>query len=181
MVSTYKLCLLTSICSIKSEYTVQWIKWSLTTSECPNHSIVDHIISSWINFNLTYWFRLRRWRQTVSMTPILLVKLEIINYKSPQGYENITYSSIAYWMQSSILFCCTETNNILRAESSSADAVLSIRTFTWSWCSPVSRLWRPAWGQALSHPVYMLTKITTTCLRSRHLYAEERHTRTMVF
>ena len=48
-------------------------------------------------------------------------------------------------MQSSILFCCTETNNILRAVSSREDAVFSIRTFTWSWCLPVSRLCRSSY------------------------------------
>ena len=52
-------------------------------------------------------------------------------YIFPQRYKHITHSSIAYRMQISILFCCTETNNILRAVSSSEDAVLSIRTFTW--------------------------------------------------
>ena len=52
--------------------------------------------------------------------------------------ENITYPFIAYWTQRSILFCCTETNNILRAVLSNEDAVLSMRTFTWSWWLPVS-------------------------------------------
>ena len=52
--------------------------------------------------------------------------------------NNTTYEFIAYWTLSSILFCCTETNNILRAVSSSEDAVLSMRMFTWSWCLPVS-------------------------------------------
>ena len=52
--------------------------------------------------------------------------------------ENITYAIIAYWTQRSILFCCTDTNNILRAVLSNEDAVLSMRTFTWSWWLPVS-------------------------------------------
>ena len=59
--------------------------------------------------------------------------------------ENKTYTFIAYWTQRSILFCCTETNNILRAVLSNEDAVFSMRTFTWSWWLPVS-LCRPAIG-----------------------------------
>ena len=52
--------------------------------------------------------------------------------------KNMTYTFIAYWTQRSILFCCTETNNILRAVLSNEDAVFSMRTFTWSWWLPVS-------------------------------------------
>ena len=59
--------------------------------------------------------------------------------------ENMTYTFIACWTQRSTLFCCTETNNILRAVLSNEDAVFSIRTFTWSWWLLVS-LWRSAIG-----------------------------------
>ena len=38
--------------SVKNEYSVQWIRRSLT-NECPNHDIVHHAICSWIEFSLT--------------------------------------------------------------------------------------------------------------------------------
>ena len=122
------------------------------------------------------------WReQTVLYTPILSVNLKKITVNSHKQYENITYEFIAYWTQRSILFCCTETNNILRASSSSEVAVFSMRTFTWSWWLPAS-LCRSAIG--LNVEPYGLrfgTRSTSTCLRSRHLHAVERDTRTMVF
>ena len=91
------------------------------------------------------------------------------------------YLFIAYWTQTSILFCCTETNNILRAVLSNEDAVFSMRTFTWSWWLPVS-LCRSDIG--LDVELYGLrlgARWTITCLRSRHLPEVERYTRTMVF
>ena len=141
-VLTNTVLVLTGNYSIKSEYPVQWIEYSLT-NECPNHNIVHHAIKSWIELSLTQSFGLKWWRQTVLMSPISLIKLKNINVKSPQQYVNITYSSTAYRMQSSILFCCTETNNILRAVSSSEDAVFSMRTFTWSWCLSLLGVCRP--------------------------------------
>jgi hypothetical protein len=90
------------------------------------------------------------WGQTVLMTPIFLVKLKKANIKSHQQYKKITYSSSAYRTQSSILFCCTETNNIFRAVSSSEDAVFSMRTFTWSWTLPISGVCRSAQSWALN-------------------------------
>ena len=95
--------------------------------------------------------------------------------------ENITYEYIAYRTQKSILFCCTETNNILRASSSSEHAVFSMRTFTWSWWFPDS-LFRAAMGLNVeSYGLRLGARLTSTCLRSRHLRVVERHTRTMVF
>ena len=94
---------------------------------------------------------------------------------------NIMYLFIAYWTQRSILFCCTETNNILRAVLSNEDAVFSMRTFTCSWWLPVS-LCRSAIG--LDVETYGLRfgkRLTSTCLRSIHLHEVERHTRTMAF
>ena len=67
------------------------------------------------------------------------------SFSNLMNNENITYTFIAYWTQRSILFCCTETNNILRAVLSNEDAVFSMRTFTCSWWLPVS-LWRSAIG-----------------------------------
>ena len=164
--------------SIKSEYPVQWIELSLTY-ECPNHSIVRHVISSWIEFSLTVIFG---WRgQTILMTPILSIKLKKVVIKSLLQYGKTTYSFITYWMQRSILFCCTETNNILRAVSSSEDAIFSMRTFTWSWWLPgVCR--RSTWGWMLSRSTYITLgkRLTGTCLQSRHLHVVERHIRTMV-
>ena len=147
---------LTSNYSIKNEYTVQCFEHSLT-NECPKHNIVHHVIYSWIKFSIKQSFGLR-WRgQTWSMHPRLTVKLKksqsilIIN-------QNMTYSNIADLMQSSMLFCCTETNNILRAVSSSEDSVFSMRTFTWSWCLPVSVVWRSAYSPTLSGPEYSLVQ-----------------------
>ena len=95
--------------------------------------------------------------------------------------KNITYEFIACWTQRSILFCCTETNNILRTASSSEDAVFSMRTFTWSWWLPVS-LCRSAIGLDVErYDLCFGARLTSTCLRSRHLHAVERHTRTMDF
>ena len=94
---------------------------------------------------------------------------------------NITYSFIAYRTQRSILFCCTETNNILRAVLSNEDAVFSMRTFTWSWWLPVS-LCRSAIGFDVEpYNLRLGPRLTSTCLRSRHLHEVERRTRTMVF
>ena len=76
---------------------------------------------------------MRRRGQTVLMIPISAIKLKKVMVKSHQRYENISYEFIANWIQSSILCRCTETNSILRAVSSSEDAVFSKRTFTWSW------------------------------------------------
>ena len=134
---------LTGNWSIKSEYPFRGIE-CLLTNECPNHIIVRHVISSWIKFSLTRSFGLQWQGQTILMAPISWIKLKKVLVTSHQQYVNITYKSIAYWMQSSILFCCTETNNILRAVSSSEDAVFSMRTFTWSWCLPVSGICRAA-------------------------------------
>ena len=94
---------------------------------------------------------------------------------------NVTYSFIAYRTQRSILFCCTETNNILRAVLSNEDAVFSMRTFTWSWWLPVS-LCRSAIGLDVEpYGLRLRPRLTSTCLRSRHLHEVERHTRTTVF
>ena len=123
-----------------------------------------------------------QWRQqTVLKFPILSVKLKKVIVKCHKQYENITYTFIAYWTQRSILFCCTETNNILRAVSSSEDAVFSMRTFTWSWWLPVS-LCRSAIGLNIEpYRLCLGTSLTGTCLRSRHLHGVERYIRTMVF
>ena len=95
--------------------------------------------------------------------------------------ENITYTFIAYWTQRSILFCCTETNNILRAVLSNEDAVFSMRTFTWSWWLPVS-LWRSAIGLDVeSYGLCLGARLTSTCLRSRHLHEVETYTCRVVF
>ena len=114
--------------------------------------------------------------------PNLVGQAEKINAKSPHQWEHEhTYNSIAYWMQSSRLFCCTETNNILRAVSSSEDAVFSMRTFTWSWWLPIS-LWRSGIGlNVKQYGLWHGTRLTSACLRSKYLHAVERHTRTMVF
>ena len=53
--------------------------------------------------------------QTVLYTPILPAKLKRIIVKTHEQYENITYEIIAYRTQRSILVCCPETSNILRA------------------------------------------------------------------
>ena len=137
MTHTYKLCWHSLISKkFHSQYPVQWIEHSLT-NECPNHVSVRHVNINWMKFSLLHSFELQWQKQTVLMSPILLVKLKKVIVKSHEWY-NISYAFIAYWTQSSILFCWTETNNILRAVSSSEDAVLSMRTFTWSWCLPVS-------------------------------------------
>ena len=100
---------------------------------------------------------------------------------SCEQYENIAYKFIAYWTQRSILFCCTEMNNILRAVSSREDAVFSMRTFTWSWCLPVSQC-RSAIGLNVEpYGQHFGTRLTSTCLRSKHLHAVERYTCTVVF
>ena len=149
---------LTRFYSIKSECLDQRIDCSLTY-ECPNHFIVRNVKSSWIKFSPTQSFGCQWQGQTVLMDPIVLVTLKKIKIRPPrQCYGNTTYCFIAYWMQSSILFCCTETNNILRAVSSREDAVFSIRTFTWSWCLPVSRLCRSSYGRSFSRLVFALTQ-----------------------
>ena len=78
---------LTDNYSIKSEYPVQGIEY-LLTYECPNHSIVDLVISSWIKFSLTLSFGLQWQGQTVVIIPILSVKLQNINNKFPQQWEH---------------------------------------------------------------------------------------------
>jgi hypothetical protein len=180
MTRTYKFCADTHWYLFCSEYPVQWIEHSLTC-ECPNHVSVRHIKPSWIELSITQSFGLRWQEQTLLYTPIELVKLKKVNVKSHKQYENITYEFIAYRTQRSILFCCTETNNILRVVSSSEDAVFSMRTFTWSWWLPVS-LCRSAIGLDVEpYGLHLGARLTSTCLRSRHLHAVERHTRTMVF
>ena len=88
--------------------------------------------------------------------------------------RTITYVFIAYRTQRSILFCCTETNNILRAVSSSEDAVFSMRTFTWSWWLPVS-LCRSVIGLNVEpYGLRLDTTLIGTCLRNRHLHEVER-------
>ena len=104
---------------------------------------MHHVTNSWITFSLTQSFWLW-WEQTALAAPISLITLKKANFKSHQQYKNITYKFIAYRTQSSILFCCTETNNIFRALSSSEDAVFSMRTFTWSPCLPASGICRSA-------------------------------------
>ena len=95
--------------------------------------------------------------------------------------ENITYAFIAYWTQRLILFCCTETNNILRAVLSNEDAVFSMRTFTCSWWLPVS-LCRSAIGKDVEpYGLHLGTRLTSTCLQSRHLHEVGTYTRTVVF
>ena len=153
---------------------------SSLTYECPNHNIVCQAKFTLIEFSIKKSFRLQWGGQTVLMTPILSVKLKKVNFKSPQ-HENITYKFIAYWMQSSILFCCTETNNILRAVSSREDAVFSMRTFTWSWCLPVSGICRSIDLNVETARLHFGTRLTSTCLRSRHLPVVGRHTCTMAF
>jgi hypothetical protein len=150
----YKFCAGTHSKLLCSEYPVQWIEHSLTYV-CPNHDSVCLINVSWIEFSLKQSFWLRWREQTVSSTPISSINLKNITVNSHKQYEKITYEFIAYWTQRSILFCCTETNNILRAVSSSEDAVFSMRTFTWSWWLPVS-LCRSA--IILSHMVYVLAR-----------------------
>ena len=131
-------------------------------------------------FSLTQSFGLR-WRQTVLETPISAIKLKKANIKSHQKYKNTIYCFIAYWMQSSILFCCTETNNIFRAVSSSEDAVFSMRTFTWSWWLPILCVCRSAHRVERWAGLHFGTRLTSTCLRSRHLRVVEKHIHTMVF
>ena len=123
-----------------------------------------------------------RWRQqTVLQTPILSVNLKKVIVENHKQYENITYKFIAYRTQRSILFRCTETNNNLRAVSSSEDAVFSMRTFTWSWWLPVS-LCRSAIGLNIEpYGLCLGARLNIACLRSRHLHAVERYTRTMGF
>ena len=105
----------------------------------PWHCIKYQTFLNQIQTCTAIWISMTRTDGTID--PNLVSQPENVNIKSiQQYYENTTYSSIAYWMQSSILFCCTETNNILRAVSSSEDAVFSIRTFTWSWCLPDSEV-----------------------------------------
>ena len=147
---------------------------------CPNQIIVYNVRVFCITFSLTQSFWLQ-WGQTVLKSPIFPIKLKKANIKSHQQYKNVTYLFIAYWMQSSILFCCTETNNIFRAVSSSEDAVFSMRTFTWSWWLPISGVCRSAHRVERSASLHLSTRLTSTCLRSRHLHVVERHTRTMVF
>ena len=160
------------------EYPAQWVKHSLTY-ECPNQYSVRNVKSSWIEFNLTQSFDLQ-WGRTVFKPSILSIKLKR-SLSNLTINENITYKFIAYWTQSSILFCCTETNNIFIAVSSSEDAVFSIRTFTWSWCLRVS-LCRSAVGLNVERcGLHFGSRLTCTCLQSRHLHAVERYTRIMVF
>ena len=83
---------LTGNYSVKSEYAVQWIK-CLLTNECPNHNIVPHVISSWIEFNITQSFRLRWWEWTILMSPILPVKLKMKKINVKSQYD-ITHSLI---------------------------------------------------------------------------------------
>ena len=100
---------------------------------------------------------------------------------SQTNNENVTYLFIAYWTQRLILFCCTETNNILRAVLSNEDAVFSMRTFTCSWWLPVS-LCRSAIGLNVEpYGLHLGKRLTSTYLQSRHLHEVESHTRTMVF
>ena len=143
---TYNLCILALTCnySIKSEYSVQWIKHSLT-NECPNHDIVHHAICSWIEFSLTViWIAMTSTDSTDDLNQEGHAEKGHSNISSKIWEIDITYECIAYWMQSSMLFCCTEINKILRAVLSSEDAVLSMRTFTWSWCLPVSGVCKSA-------------------------------------
>ena len=179
MACTYKLHWHLLMTIVKSECPVQWIEWSLT-NECPNHNIVYRTILIWITFSLTQSLGLW-WGQTLSKNEKLSIKLIKAIITPCQQYENITYSSIAYWMHSSILFCCTETNNILRAVSSSEDAVFSMRTFTWSWCLPASGICRSAHRVDWWAGLHFSTRFTSTYLRNRHVHAVEIYTRTMVF
>ena len=179
---TYKLSVtLTGNYSIKSKYPVQWIEHSLT-NECPNHSIVCHIIFSWIKFSLTQLFGLRWQGQTILMTPILSDKLKrLMSYL--KQYENNKY----------ILIYC-----ILNAE-------LNIILLHWNKQHFESGILK--WGCCLLnknfHLVLMFTCfrsvqicrglnielsglllgtwLTSTCLRSRHPHVVESYTRIMVF
>ena len=116
---------------------VHWIEHSLTY-ECPNHDSVNHINNPWIN-QIQHYSHLdcdeenKQYHDTQCHWPSWKW-----SFSNLTNNENITYEFIAYWTQRSILFCCTETNNILRAVLSSDDAVFSMRTFTWSWWLPVS-------------------------------------------
>ena len=93
----------------------------------------------------------------------------------------LTYLFIANWTQRSILFCCTETNNILRAVLSNEDAVFSMRTFTWSWWLHVSLCRSAIRLDVETFYLCLGARLTSTCLRSKHLHEVESHTRTMVF
>ena len=139
MTSTYKLCTDTHLQLFHSEYQFTESRIPLTY-ECPNHVSVRHIKFSWIKFSLTViWIAIKRadcyrhYQAPQSCRPSWKRSLSNVT-----NNENITYTFIAYRTQRSILFCCTETNNILRAVLSNEDAVFSMRTFTWSWWLPVS-------------------------------------------
>ena len=142
MACTHKLCrhsLVTIPWRVNTQFSVSPFthKWMPE----PYHCTPCHILLNRIQPYTVIWIAMTRTDGTNNLD--LVGQAKKANVKSPQQYENITYKFIACRMQSSILFCCTETNNILRAVSSSADAVFSMRTFTWFWCLWVSEVCRP--------------------------------------
>ena len=132
--------------AISEQMNTSSINWVFTykcvlkpTHCCKCHNFLKHI-QPYSHFDCDvdkryYWTRSfpSGWKKAIG-----------VSNRVNQQYEKITYSSIAYWMQSSILFFCTETNNIFRAVLSSEDAVFSMRIFTWSWCLPDSGICRSA-------------------------------------
>ena len=142
----------------------QCIRYQSTLNHIELYSHLDCNVENWqYQFSRSGW---SSWKRSLSN----LMKI-----------KNITYLSIAYRTQRLILFRCTETNNIFRAVLSNEDAVFSMRTLTWSWWLPVS-LCRSAIGFDVEpYGLCLDPRLTGTCLRSRHLRAVERHTRTMVF
>ena len=156
-----------------------------------------------VNWASTHIWMPKPWQCTLYQNPLnqnqhyshLDCKEENRRYHAPQSCrpcwkrslsnltnnENITYALIAYWTQRSILFCCTETNNILRAVLSNEDAVFSMRTFTCSWWLPVSLCRSAIRLDVETFDLRLGARLTSTCLQSRHLHEVERHTRTTVF
>ena len=131
-----------ALTNIYKEWIPSLIGWLFTHKWMPKpwHCMVCHILLNWIQPYIVTWILMK----TNSTNDSNLVDQAEKVQSDLLNNENITYSFIAHLMQSSILFCCTETNNILRAVSSSEDAVLSMRTFTWFWCLPVSGVCRSA-------------------------------------
>ena len=123
-----------------------------------------------------------QWReQTLSSTPILWAKLEKVILESHEQWEHNIH-----------IYCIlnTEINIILlhwnkqhfesgiiqwgcRFLDENFHLLLMITCFAMEICDRVG---------TLSHMVYTLgARLTSTCLRSRHLHEVERYTRTMVF
>ena len=56
-----------------------------------------------------------------------------------------------------------------------------LNTFTWSWWLPILCVCRSAHRVERWASLHFGTRLTSTCLRSRHLHVVEKHIRTMVF